>query len=466
MTYVERLYLLDRLHRLIRRKGTGTPGELANRLEVSKRTVFNHLNILRELGANICYCNERCSYFYESDIVFNFIPTIDTDQIKGGQAGRFFRDCKIVAVEANSFTMSNERLVPIATKTSGKRMHKQFNTTRFIDKLFGWQNLRLILACGLLFGFLFIQAQNAYPKGFGLLIHKADSCELLGEFAAAGHFMDEALAQNGGKYPDAAFYQMAFYHWFDAGNMDKALFYLEKCMQFGSQSKEAIWELENEAEYAPLRAQDEFTRVVGLYYHKMEKYGGVIDTLATIRKKDQVLRQLLGCAKDKYGEDSLSLSLFYDLIERQDDENLSVVAPILEKHGWLGINKVGEDANRTLWLVIQHSPLDVQEEYIPLLRASVERGETRMARLAFLQDRILMKRGQPQLYGTQMVTHPVTKEKCVFPVQDPKGLAERRAAVGFEPIQDYASFFDVVIESLDDLNDPVVLEYWRNNYVK
>lgn len=50
MKLTEQLQLLDRIHSLIRRKGTGTPDELAQRL------VYNHINALKELGAEISYC--------------------------------------------------------------------------------------------------------------------------------------------------------------------------------------------------------------------------------------------------------------------------------------------------------------------------------------------------------------------------------------------------------------------------
>ena len=85
MTFIEKLFLLDRLHKLILRKGTGAPSDLAYRLEVSERTVYNLINTLRDLGADIDYCNYRCSYYYKSEVVFAFMPGDRArSQVKGG----------------------------------------------------------------------------------------------------------------------------------------------------------------------------------------------------------------------------------------------------------------------------------------------------------------------------------------------------------------------------------------------
>jgi predicted DNA-binding transcriptional regulator YafY len=68
MKFLEEIDRLQRLHRLIRLKATGTPSQLASRLQVSERTVYNEVETLRALGAPIKYCKVRQSYFYAYDI--------------------------------------------------------------------------------------------------------------------------------------------------------------------------------------------------------------------------------------------------------------------------------------------------------------------------------------------------------------------------------------------------------------
>ncbi|QEC52447.1 HTH domain-containing protein [Anseongella ginsenosidimutans] len=61
----EPLNRLEYLNDLIRKKSTGSPKELAEKLNISQTTVFNWINMLRDLGALIKYDSERQTYFYE-----------------------------------------------------------------------------------------------------------------------------------------------------------------------------------------------------------------------------------------------------------------------------------------------------------------------------------------------------------------------------------------------------------------
>ena len=86
MTLVEKLYLLDRIHHLIRKKGTGTPTQLAQRLGISNRTVYNIINTLKDLGADIYFCSDRHSYCYADQISFRFLPIVERSlKVKGGK---------------------------------------------------------------------------------------------------------------------------------------------------------------------------------------------------------------------------------------------------------------------------------------------------------------------------------------------------------------------------------------------
>lgn len=60
--YFKRIQYIDFL---IRRKATGNAKELAQKLNLSKRAVYNYLNEMKELGFPIKYgCDCNC-YFYE-----------------------------------------------------------------------------------------------------------------------------------------------------------------------------------------------------------------------------------------------------------------------------------------------------------------------------------------------------------------------------------------------------------------
>ena len=63
-TYHERMQRIDDL---INRKATGTPQELADKMELSKRMVFEYLSTMRSMGLSIRYCRLSQSYLYTDD---------------------------------------------------------------------------------------------------------------------------------------------------------------------------------------------------------------------------------------------------------------------------------------------------------------------------------------------------------------------------------------------------------------
>ncbi len=77
---------------LIRRKATGTPKEFAHRLGLGKSVLMEDLKELKELGAQITYCRDRQSYYYEQEFVLK-IGTLDNGEqhkLRGGQ--NYFED--------------------------------------------------------------------------------------------------------------------------------------------------------------------------------------------------------------------------------------------------------------------------------------------------------------------------------------------------------------------------------------
>lgn len=87
MTLMEKIRIIERTDALIRRKGTGSPKELANRLNISERYVYQLINLMKEMGAPIQYCSERKSYCYEFSVEFSIGFTQkqqDLRKIKGG----------------------------------------------------------------------------------------------------------------------------------------------------------------------------------------------------------------------------------------------------------------------------------------------------------------------------------------------------------------------------------------------
>ncbi|HKR07365.1 MAG TPA: DUF6624 domain-containing protein [Bacteroidia bacterium] len=140
--------------------------------------------------------------------------------------------------------------------------------------------------------------------------------------------------------------------------------------------------------------------------------------------------------KTRTGADSTSF------INYIDSCNLVQVEALINKYGWLGKSFVGGRGNQAVFLVIQHADLATQKKYFPLLEQSVAEGESRASDMAMLQDRIMMREGKNQIYGSQVVFSK-TGEQVFYPIEDEKNVNLRREKVGLQPIEEYAKYFGI-----------------------
>lgn len=129
-------------------------------------------------------------------------------------------------------------------------------------------------------------------------------------------------------------------------------------------------------------------------------------------------------------------------INEKDSINLIKVKRVLDTRGWLGPDVIGETGNSTLFLVIQHSDIETQEKYLPMMREAVANGKAYGSSLALLEDRILLRRGKKQIYGSQISMTPENKH-YVQALEDPDNVDKRRASVGLGPIADYVAHWNM-----------------------
>jgi hypothetical protein len=86
MTFIEHLQFLQCIDNRIARRGTGTARDLAVFMGISRSSVFNHLDTLRQLGAEIEFCEFRKSYYYVDDKRprFPILSKSDSEKLQGG----------------------------------------------------------------------------------------------------------------------------------------------------------------------------------------------------------------------------------------------------------------------------------------------------------------------------------------------------------------------------------------------
>jgi hypothetical protein len=67
---------LERIDQLIRMKATGSAADLASRLGISERSVYDYLNLMKDLGAPIKFNTYRQTYYYgeEGSFIISFYP--------------------------------------------------------------------------------------------------------------------------------------------------------------------------------------------------------------------------------------------------------------------------------------------------------------------------------------------------------------------------------------------------------
>ena len=78
--------VIERIDRLVRLRATGTPRELALRLNLSERTIFRILNQMKEIGCPIYFNKASGSYCYEQEgkLLFKFTENELDSKIKNG----------------------------------------------------------------------------------------------------------------------------------------------------------------------------------------------------------------------------------------------------------------------------------------------------------------------------------------------------------------------------------------------
>jgi transcriptional antiterminator len=65
--------IIKRLHELLVTEQSGIPKELASKLGVSERTVYNYISYMKkEMNAPIMFSDQKGSYCYSRDCEFNF----------------------------------------------------------------------------------------------------------------------------------------------------------------------------------------------------------------------------------------------------------------------------------------------------------------------------------------------------------------------------------------------------------
>jgi hypothetical protein len=117
-------------------------------------------------------------------------------------------------------------------------------------------------------------------------------------------------------------------------------------------------------------------------------------------------------------------------------QNAARLKEIIRENGWPSGKLVGEDGAEAAWLIVMHAISDpaFQREMLAVLKAAAAQGEAPAYQPAYLEDRICMYEGRPQIYGTQFTVDDEGRP-AMWTISDPEHVNERRAAIGLDTIE-------------------------------
>ena len=277
------------------------------------------------------------------------------------------------------------------------------------------------------------QAQQPY---YGLIV-QAYQRYLAKDYKAAATIYEQAFSLAKAPISLKDRYQMACI-WALTGNDDSAFRQLNILAADGTYT-----------DYAPLIADKDLlnlhkdkrwatvcTRIKKNKDHaerKMNKQ--LIAELATVYDNDQKYRVQLDSV-EKYAYGSPELTQIWQLINKTDSVNVVYISGFFDKYGWLGPDEIGKHGDNTLCAVIQHANLETQKKYAPLMKKAVLANKADPGWYALLEDRIALREGRKQIYGSQVHGNP-NGAPWVSMMEDPDHVDERRASVGLPTMSEY-----------------------------
>jgi len=190
----------------------------------------------------------------------------------------------------------------------------------------------------------------------------------------------------------------------------------------------------------------ELKELVLLNKHQKEAHfdKDLVAVLDKIYFDDQSTRNQIRSMEEKYGRRSKEMDAFWQTILNKDSINLIKVSKILDERGWPSIKLIGKRGTSTLFLVIQHANQEAQEKYLPLIEKAVADNNLPKRQYAMFYDRLALRRGERQVYGTQLAMNDESKTPYVLPLEDPLNVDKRREEVGLNTMQENLNRWNLI----------------------
>ncbi len=130
-----------------------------------------------------------------------------------------------------------------------------------------------------------------------------------------------------------------------------------------------------------------------------------------------------------------------------DSANTEWLKAWVAEWGWPTADQVGTEAVMAAFLIVQHAVHDTSfmRAMLPAIEESHRRGDLDGGSVAMLTDRLEVKAGRPQLYGTQLSLRD--GRWVLDSIADSAQVDQRRRRMGLPPLSEYLRLVDSVFRS-------------------
>lgn len=137
-----------------------------------------------------------------------------------------------------------------------------------------------------------------------------------------------------------------------------------------------------------------------------------------------------------FGPESVADTAYMGRMARADSAHSRRLRDLVQDHGWPRSSEVGPEAAEAAFLIVQHTPFeDWQRGMLRHVEQAVRAGGLDGQDYALLYDRVQMKLGGAQKYGTQL--RPEEGRLHLEPIEDPAAVDSLRAELGMPPLDEY-----------------------------
>ena len=164
----------------------------------------------------------------------------------------------------------------------------------------------------------------------------------------------------------------------------------------------------------------------------------LIHQLDSMVKADQNARSLV--RRINNGEiDSLNSNFALNQMVHIDSLNHPLLEAIFKKYGYPGFDIAGEKGSHDFWLLVQHQDYfpEFQDSVLLAMKVQVDKGNAPKDNYAYLVDRVMLKKENMQLYGTQMQLNADSSSYEPRTLKYPDRVDVLRKTMGLPPMSAY-----------------------------